>query len=412
MKLVGRIPVEPLDDERLTHIERRIVAGAADAQAMQPVHASRMPLVLGFAVAAVVVLGAGLVGWKLRGGAADPTAIADTTPVEVQTDQQRSTIDIGDARIESSPATAFTVTRPGGDGVLVTMTRGKIELEVGKRGNRAPLIVRAGDTQVIVVGTHFTVDFGDGTGDVDVRVSEGVVKVVRSQQETRVAAGQEWQTTQGLVAIADVRRDATGAVIPARRTAGNVDLEIEMGTAPDLLRDRVAQIPNARIRTNGSAQGSNARVTRPVPAEGPEHIRPTATLDNPSDPNFDLKALIRRQAVMPALDIQMPSAAQAISKYRETAYMGTGDDATLALYSIAYVQALKLGRASDALATLDAYIRRFKGRKEYVAALWLRVRILCLRELDGACRQDAERYVREAGDTPTAHVAERITIAQ
>ena len=49
MKLVGRIPVEPLDDERLTNLERRIVLGAT----AQPVRASRRWV--GFAAAATAV---------------------------------------------------------------------------------------------------------------------------------------------------------------------------------------------------------------------------------------------------------------------------------------------------------------------------------------------------------------------
>ncbi len=411
MKLVGRIPVEPLDDERLTNIERRIVIGASDAAALQPLRASRLPLVLGFAIVAVAVMGAGLVGWRMRGGS-DPALVAEVTPLQVHTDQQSSLLDIGDARIESSPATSFTVTRPG-DGVLVAMTRGRVELEVGKRGKRAPLVVRAGETDVIVVGTHFSVDFGDGTGDVDVRVTEGVVRVVRQQQETRVAAGQAWKTQRGLVALADA---GPGATIGDRERTGSDAIEIDMGKAPDLLHDRVSQIPGTRIPT-GSGQGANNGAgSNTTPGAhvvtGPDHGKPH-TLDNPSDPQFDLKTAIRRQVVLPALDIHTPNAMEAMSEYRKTAYTAKGDDASLALYSIAYVQAIKLGRTEDAISTLDAYTRRFKGGNEYVAALWLRVRTLCLRQIDNVCRAAAYTYVHEAGgDTPTAHVAERITMSQ
>jgi hypothetical protein len=411
VKLVGRIPVEPLDDERLTNIERRIVTGASDAAAMRPLHASRLPMVLGFAIAAVVVLCAGVAGWRLR-GAGDPAAVAQDVPLHIQTADQRSTLDLGDARIESTPATEYTVTRPGGDGVLVAMARGKVELEVGKRGKRAPLVVRAGDTDVIVVGTHFTVDYGDGTGDVDVRVTEGVVRVVRHHQETRVAAGQTWKTQRGLVASAEPATPGAnagpGATIGDRDRTGSAAVEIDMTRPPDVLHDRIARIPDARLPGPGSgATGSNPRQVTP----GPDSVRPRR-LDSASDPQLDLKTLIRAQPVLPAHDVGEPDPAKAISIYRNTAAFQKGDEASLAIYSMAVVQAQKLGRTGDAEQTLELYVRRFKGGNEYLAALWLRVRITCLRGFDNVCRQAAYTYLHEAGDSPTGHIAERITMSR
>ncbi|MCW5804815.1 MAG: FecR domain-containing protein, partial [Deltaproteobacteria bacterium] len=163
-----------------------------------------MHVVLGFAIAAVAVLIAGVIGWRLRGPGEARVAAAEA-PLHIRSDRERATVDLGDATIASDPASAFTVTRPDG-GVLVALARGRVELEVQKRGDRAPLVVRAGDTDVIVVGTHFSVDYGDGRGDVDVRVTEGVVRVVHKQKETRLAAGQAWTTRRGLVAIAELER--------------------------------------------------------------------------------------------------------------------------------------------------------------------------------------------------------------
>ncbi|HMG23925.1 MAG TPA: FecR domain-containing protein, partial [Kofleriaceae bacterium] len=180
MKLAGRIAVEPLDEERLTNIERRVVAGAVDAAIRGELRAPRWRL--GGAVAAVAIAAAGAIGWALHTApAGEPIAAADPAAVQVQTagpsGPGRAVLDIGDARIESDPDTAFAVTRPGA-GVLIAMARGKLGLEVAKRGDRPPLIVRAGDTDVVVIGTRFSVDYGDGHGEVDVRVTEGVVRVV------------------------------------------------------------------------------------------------------------------------------------------------------------------------------------------------------------------------------------------
>jgi len=438
VKLVGRIPVEPLDDERMTHIERRVVAGAADAAA-RPVHAPRR--YLGFAMAAMAAMVAGVIGWQLGGRTETTTVVGETLPIKVDTQTERATLDIGDAVIQSDPATVFVVTRPAG-GVLVAMTRGKVELEVGKRGDRAPLVVRAGDTDVIVIGTHFTVDYGDGTGDVDVRVTEGVVKVVRHREEVRVAAGWAWQPKRGVLALADVggphgpsaaagaqgataAAGSTGpdgattdgttaggtiaATDPQRRGSG---LEIDMGTAPDVLHDRTAQVPDHRVpgaprsgsgaaSGNGAASGSGATGARNV-------------TEDPKDPMRDIKRLIRSQRVEPALDVGKEDA-QAIGEYHKVIREQDGEAESRAFYSIAVLQHLRLGRNGDALNTLDGYFRRFaQGKRygDYLPALWLRVRILCLQTIDDRCRAAAYRYAHEASGTPAAAVAERLTLTE
>ena len=440
MKLVGRVPVEPLDDERLTNIERRVVAGAADAPA-RPLRASR-PF-LGIAAAAACALAAGVIGWKLGGAPARGGGPAvDTAPLAIATDADGGTLSIGDATIHSDPRTQFVVTRPEG-GVRVDLARGKVELEVAKRGDRPPLVVHAGDTDVIVVGTHFSVDFGDGTGEVAVRVTEGVVKVVRQQHEARVAAGQAWLAARGVIALADASVPARGAtetvvavVVPvggaegAQRAggggSGSSGYEIDMGNPPDVLHDRVAHVPDGRTptthpttTTSGSAAKPDARTTgtNPPPGTG------SAALD--------LRTLIRQQPVEPALEIGEPVAATAVAKYRQMLATSRGAEASRALYSIAVLQHAKLGRNGDALATLDMYMRRFVSGAEYPAALWLRVRILCgatitsapppalLRtprswglRIDERCRQAAYTYAHQAPGTTAAHVAELITISE
>jgi FecR-like protein len=422
-KLVGRIPVEALDDERLTNIERRVVAGAADAAARahrQRVlgrHAGRL-------VVAAAMVAAGAVGWALHRAPANAPVIAEPTPIRVETDPRRSVLDIGDARIESDPATVFAVTRPAG-GVLVAMTRGKVELEVGKRGGRPPLIVRAGDTDVVVVGTHFTVDYGDGHGDVAVRVTEGIVRVVHQQQETRVAAGQAWRTHAGLIASAEPGAHASPAV-PGAGDAGHdgdaatpsgedsatlrahAGSAIALGQAPDVLHDRTAAVPVAPGVAPPPPPRLAAAPARPL---GSDAARAHAVA-KPEDPHIDLTAAIRAQRVEPALDLHEPNPASAVARYYAIAAHTSGEDAAQAFYSIAVLRHTRLGRNADALQTLDAYVRRFPGGKEYRAVLWLRVRILCLDKIDDRCRAAAYTYLHEAPDDPAAHVAELVTMTQ
>jgi hypothetical protein len=427
VKLTGRIPVEPLDEERLTRIERKIVAGAAEVVA-RPVRAPRFSPALAFAAIAVVALGAGAAGWKLRGGARAPEVAA--APVEVRTDGQGTTLDIGDARIQSDPATAFTLTRPAG-GVLVAMSRGKVALDVGKRAGRPALVVKAGDTEVVVVGTQFSVDYGDGTGDVDVRVTEGVVRVVRHKQETRVAAGEAWTSRRGLVALVDVGpgpRRATagagtagtagtrgadeGAVIddPARRGSGD-GVEIDTGKAPDVLRERTATVPDVRAPQAGSGTPA-VRGAAGGSAAGAEPTGRPRVIDSPREPRGDLKAMIRAQPVLPALDVGAPDALEAMAEYRAIMTREKGPREAHAFYSMAVLQALKLGRTGDALATLAAFKRRAPTSEYYIPALWLDLRIKCLRSVDAECRQAAEVYARRAPEGAALHVAEKIALTK
>lgn len=412
MKLLGRIPVEPLDDERLTNIERRIVAGAADAAARAQAPRSRW--LVGAAAVGVAAAAALVVGWKLGSARVPAPVVGEAAPVRLDTTAQRAKLDLGDARIESDASTVFTVARPG-TGVLVELTRGKVELDVDKRGDRGPLIVRAGDTDIVVIGTHFTVDCGAVAcrdGEVDVRVTEGVVKVVRrAQPEVRVAAGQTWKTKRGLLALADARAadadaPASGDVIAsADASKPSSDIEIEVGDGPDVLKDRTASVPEGRPST----------VLRDPPAKDdpPAHDREPSrgTGTGAGSAGFDLTTAIRKQPLAPAADIGEPDATKAVAKFRALS-SGFGEDASRAMYSMAVLQATKLGRTGDALKTLDLFMRRFAHKREHADALWLRVRILCLRSLDERCRQAAYTYMHASPGTPAAAIAERITLTE
>ena len=65
-------------------------------------------------------------------------------------------------------------------------------------------IRRAGETDVVVVGTRFSVDYGDGHGPVEVEVEEGAVRVVRGATAARVAAGLD---IPGCVRVLDIGAD-------------------------------------------------------------------------------------------------------------------------------------------------------------------------------------------------------------
>ena len=425
MKLVGRVPVEPLDDERMTNIERRIVAGAAARPS-----GVRAPRWLGFAAAAMAAVAAGVIGWKLRGGPGEAPVVADA-PIKISTDVDHGTLAIGDATITSDPKAVFVVTRPAG-GVLVDLTRGKVELEVAKRGDRPPLVVRAGDTDVIVVGTHFFVDYGDGTGDVDVRVTEGVVRVVRHHEEARVAKDQAWETKRGVIALADARpvAKAGGAIVNATNdgggergttiasnaaggTVGSDGYEIDMSKNPDILHGRTAQVPDGRTPPVTRA-GANAGSGTGKPAV-PERTGTGVGSAANKGPLDDTKALIESQVMDPPMSVDETPSRSAVGQYQEIIVTKKGDEESRAYYGLAYTQALRIGRTDEALKTIDAYERRFaQGRvyPERLSMAWLKLRIVCKRGLGAPCRQAAEAYLKLAPgtDNPQRHVAELLTL--
>ncbi|MBA3458848.1 MAG: FecR domain-containing protein [Deltaproteobacteria bacterium] len=421
MKLVGRVPVEPLDDERMTNIERRIVANAAVAPA------PRAPRrVLGFAAAAMAAMAAGVIGWKLGTSPVQTSTVAEA-PISIATTATGGTLNIGDATIESDPSTQFVVTRPDG-GVLVDLKQGRVELEVAKRTNRPALVVRAGDTDVIVVGTHFSVDW-DGSGEVDVRVTEGTVKIVRHKKESLVAAGEAWEPKRGTIKLADAKpvarrtgggpavasvtagESGAGATIGEVSTgSGSAGYEIEIGDGPDVLRGRTAQVPDARTPRTG-AGGSNAARTEPretTPKAG------SGSDAGAGDGPINIVALIKQHAVESPVDVGESVSASAVSRYQEMIRNSkTGDEESRAYYGIAYLQAMKMGRTEDALRTISTYERRFaQGRvyPERASIAWLKLRILCSRRLDGECKQVAAAYQRIAGDTAAGRLAERVTL--
>jgi hypothetical protein len=186
------------------------------------------------------------------------------------------------------------------------------------------------------------------------------------------------------------------------------DRQVAVSAAvPEVLHDRTAAVPEASAASPATPRPAVA----PRPA-GREPTRPRVAVR--SDPHVDLRAAIRAQRVEPALDIGEANAALAVTKYYDIAAHRSGDDASQAFYSIAQVRYFRLGKGDDALQTLDAYVRRFPGGKEYRAALWLRVRILCLERTergaaDEACRAAAYTYLHEAPDAPAAHIAELLT---
>ncbi len=377
MKLAGKISVEQLGEERLTNIERAIVAGAAERMAM-PERASRH--YFAFAATAFAAAAAGVIGWQLhREPAIAPPAAQQ---VAVATDPQHATLSLGDATVASSAGAQYEITRSDGR-VEIALAKGRLELAVEHHVGRV-LVVRAGDTEVEDVGTKFSVDY-DGASHARVEVTEGEVKVTRHQQSQHVAAGSAWTTSDGVVAIADLPKPAAAAATP------HDDIEID-AKPPEVLHEHHAAVP-AEPAPAPAKHAPVAATAAPVHAEKAP----------PADP---LRARIASHA--PELVIDLP-----IEDYpMRAANENDLDQHANLLFSWAvkaYQSAAKDPKLYDlADHVLDGLVAKRAGTR-YVDALWLRLRIRCRHGYDDRCHDTARDYI--AANGPLSDIAQDILSA-
>ena len=383
MTLRDRIPVEQLDDERLTNIERRRVIGVSEL-ATKPARRG-LPSLWFRGAGVVAIAAAAVIGWKLHTvPAAEPPPVAAAQHFAV-TDGSKISLD----GATLGGTASYDVTREP-QRVVIEMQRGQLDLAVVHDPHRT-LVIRAADTEIEDVGTRFRVDF-DGASGVQVRVTEGEVKVTRHAQVVRVAAGNGWTTERGLLALTELDPVvvASAAPLPAA-------VPMPVPVAP--MRPHVPEVPVAH------AQPRHVEAT-PVPHR--------ETVAAPADPFVDLRTAIRAIPLERAPNIDgRTDAATEIAKLKKLAYSTTvGPEASQALYQIAVLLYRPLGQDAEALRTLDWYFRRFAGGKEMHAAMWLRVRIACDHVLDEACRRAAYSYQHDIPSGPASEVAVRITNAQ
>jgi hypothetical protein len=384
MTLRERIPVEQLDDERLTNIERRLVVGVSELSMKRQRRA--LPALWFRGAGVVAIAAAAVIGWKLH-------AVPAVEPPPAAAPQHFAVAD--GSRISVDGATlsgtaSYDVTRDP-QRVVIDMQRGKLELAVVHDPHRT-LVIRAADTEIEDVGTKFRVDF-DGANAVQVRVTEGEVSVTRHAQVVRVAAGNGWTTDRGLLALSELDPVVVAQVDPIPATL----------PAPPV-RSHSTEAPIAHA-THRVAE------TAPIAVAPPVHHEAVAVQ---ADPFVDLRTAIRAVPIerAPAIDGHSDAATE-IAKLKKLAYSTTvGPDASQALYQIAVLLYRPLGQDAEAMRTLDWYFRRFAGGKEMHAAMWLRVRIACDHTLDEACRRAAYSYQHDIPSGAASEVAVRITNAQ
>lgn len=377
MKLHGRIPVEQLAEERLTNIERKLVVAVSDMQAP----ADRVPRrLLAFAGMAMAVAVAVFVGYKARGGAATVELAEVPQTLAINTDKT-NTVRLGDTELTAGPGTDVVVERTR-TRVEIEMRRGSLDVLAAHDPSRL-LVVRAGDTEIEDIGTHFIVDY-DGKQQVTVRVTEGEVKVKRAGKHENITAGFAWTTDKGRMTLAALAQMQLVAVAPVPTAPIDV-----VAPQPAPLPAQVTAPTNdaTRVTSAGGGGGSGS-------AHTPRKVKSNA------------RVALEKLAIEEPLDVGTKDLNTAISKYLELALGMADSDKTQVLYSMAVMQH-RARQDKAALYTLSGVIKR-QGGKAYKAALWLNVRIECMQRFDDECRQAADLYLRRVPDGVAAGVAQTI----
>ncbi|MEO6776253.1 MAG: FecR family protein [Kofleriaceae bacterium] len=382
MRLRDRIPVEQLDDERLTNVERRLVVGVSELSTRAASRGLAPGWLRGAGVLAIAA--AAVLGWKLHAVPAIEPPPAPAPAAQHFTVADGSRISVDGATLAGTASYAVTHDL---DRVVIDLQRGRLELAVVHDPQRT-LVIRAADTEIEDVGTRFRVDF-DGANGVQVRVTEGEVKITRhgsSAQVVRVAAGNGWTTDRGLLALAELDPVVVAMAVPV----------------PAPARPHLVTLPPAPRHAESTA------------AAAPHREPAIATPPAPSDRYVELRTAIRSVPLERAPNIDGHiDAANEIGRLKKRAYSTTvGPEASQALYQIAVLLYRPLGQEAEAMHTLDWYFRRFAGGKDMHAAMWLRVRIACEHAIDETCRRAAYSYQHAVPAGPASDVAVRITNAQ
>lgn len=100
-------------------------------------------------------------------------------------------LSIGDSEVVLGASSELGVQGSDERGWLLELVRGRVDCHVAARAARPDFVTRAGEVEVRVVGTRFSVEHDAGR-DARVSVQEGRVRVSERGQSVLLAAGERW----------------------------------------------------------------------------------------------------------------------------------------------------------------------------------------------------------------------------
>lgn len=349
-RLGDRVSIEPLDPERVNRIETGVLAAY---RAIDKRPARRWPQLLRLSLAGAALAAVALAAWiglRARPHGDRLVVPENGAPARIATGAGPSRVDIGDAVITASADTVFEIRRANG-GIAVALERGEVGCEVQPRHHRPPFVVHAGDVDVTVVGTIFSVA---RTPDVTVRVTRGKVRVDAAGATAFVAAGQSWAHGEVELAAAEPHHRAASHEKPAAPPPAPAKAKVKTRDEQPVLHRHVSRAPKSRANPRSPRHAFAGGVaSRPHPAAAPDE-RSVAELER----------------------------AQLASK---------GGNREI-VYSLArhYFDA---HQTAAALRQIDYFTVRFQKGKYSQDALLLRIRMLCNKKPSSACREAAHAYL-------------------
>jgi hypothetical protein len=347
--------VEALSDARWARIEESLME-RLDEELPAPkgvaaptrARAGRRVLALALVAATFAVSAAAAV--VLRVGS--PPVHASS--LRVVTEASASHVTLGETSLEVSPESGIEV-REEEHATVLTLERGEVSLQVAPREKDRPFLVEAGDVEVRVVGTAFSVRrLGVGAA---VSVRRGVVEVREHGELATLHAGDHWPDE----AKSDVPNTALPTVASPVPAAVTPQLPATPPTAATPLAAASAPLPRrATTRTKPVAEPVPAMATTsaastpasaPAPASAPV---PPADDAPPAAAPAEPTAQSRYET---AARLERTDAVRALLLYTDLA-QGSDAWAQDSLYAAGRLQADR-GARTDAARLLEEYLRRF-----------------------------------------------------
>ncbi len=388
MNLESKIPVPEVDELRLARIERKILADVAVTDKRTNFSYLRWAR---FSVGIVAVAGVVLaIFLNVRSSNTPGLQLPSPAPLPTQLvtgPGQSDTLTLGDAVVEVAENTTISVQRFAEGRTLLILDEGSVHCEVKPRKNRPEFQVRAGDVDVTVVGTAFDVSRDEV---VRVAVQRGIVSVTTSHETLRLHVGEAWQGSpiagtplETILAQQENSAALTPLVVVTQETEH---------VKPSPVAQRVHRKKEKRERGNKPA-------TLGEVLSGANPLRPVA---RPS----------HGTAVPTLLAVAADDPARAVKTLHALGSKSTGNEASFALYSRAYLLFFKLHKRAEVVRAAKQYAKRFPHGREAEDMLWLRVRASCDDDYNSSCRVAAHTYRRRYPGGVFRGLASRIVESQ
>lgn len=360
--------VPDISEERISKIWANVSAHLGTPSVHARAKARRDFLLRG-GLAAALVAAVLVFGWMVPRGRSGTGAVLNT-----RSDTLAMKLEEG-SELELGRESKLTIDRADDENVSLNLDRGLVTCEVPKKKGRT-FRVRAGDFEVSVVGTRFSVEHEvrpDGAR-VFVRVERGIVEVKRRGREgpgKRIVAGQTWTSEEKLSLPALSPRQGTPEASPLEASPAPVDAE-----------------PPASIISSHEPPK-----TKPVVGPAGRSAR------SPAEQSFEEATALRRSG-------QSRAAATAYERF--VADFPGDPRAALAAFEKARLQMDVLGQPRAALSALELSLRLSPGAGFREDALARLVRVQGLLGQIGACQAAKQRYLREYSKGVHREAVERL----